>query len=207
MITWFSFYLHWLRIPKIWRRVLLIPIPKLMKPEENPKSYWPIFLLCVSYKIFQRLIYARIEPIIDPLLPREQAQFWCRKSTMDPVILLIENIEDFFVNLTMAYDCMAFLHAACDFCQLGTGLEWPWSLSKISALNKFYPYYWCQPAKQDLKSEKQLSSGIGLGSSPFQFFYIYIYSTSALPNFLKVYLLRQSSIVALLWKLKGIWQA
>ena len=32
------------------------------------KSYRAISLLCVSYKIFQRLIYAQVEPNIDPCL-------------------------------------------------------------------------------------------------------------------------------------------
>ena len=36
----------------------------------DPKSSRPISLLCVSYKILERLIYARVEPLIDPLLRR-----------------------------------------------------------------------------------------------------------------------------------------
>ena len=52
---------------------MAIPMPK--KPVEDPKSYRPIFLLCVPCKILERLIHARVEPIVDPLLPREQAGF------------------------------------------------------------------------------------------------------------------------------------
>ena len=54
--------LHHLKIPKIWRRALVVAIPKPMKPVEDPKSYRPISLLCVPYKILERLIYTRIEP-------------------------------------------------------------------------------------------------------------------------------------------------
>ena len=60
------------------------------------------------------LIYARIEPIIDPLLPTEQAGFRRGKSTVEQVVLLTQNIEDscdtkktagaVFVVLTAAYD-------------------------------------------------------------------------------------------------------
>ena len=64
-----------LKIPKIWRRALVVAIPKPMKPVEDPKSYRPISLLCVPCKILERLIYARVEPLIDPLLPNEQTGF------------------------------------------------------------------------------------------------------------------------------------
>ena len=37
-----------LKIPKIWRRALVVTIPKPMKPVGDPKSYRPISLLCES---------------------------------------------------------------------------------------------------------------------------------------------------------------
>ena len=108
------FCLRRFKISKIWRRVLAVAIPKPAKPVGDPKSYRPISLLCVPYKILERLIYARIEPLVDPLLPKEQAGFRHRKSTVDQVILLTQNIEDsfeakknagaVFVDLTAAYD-------------------------------------------------------------------------------------------------------
>ena len=49
-----------LKIPKIWRRALVVAIPKPAKPVGDPKSYRPISLLCVPYKILERLIYARV---------------------------------------------------------------------------------------------------------------------------------------------------
>ena len=79
----------------------------------DPKSYRPISLLCVPYKILERLIYARLEPLID-LLPKEQGGFRRGKSTVDQVFLLTQNIEDpfqakkkagaVFIDLTAAYD-------------------------------------------------------------------------------------------------------
>jgi len=39
-----------LKIPKIWRRALTVAIPKPEKPLEDPKSYRPISLLCVTFK-------------------------------------------------------------------------------------------------------------------------------------------------------------
>ena len=59
----------------------MVAIPKPMKPPGEAKSYRPIALLCVFCKIMDRLIYARIEPIVDFLLPQEKAfgkkEGWC----------------------------------------------------------------------------------------------------------------------------------
>ena len=89
-------------------------IPKPKKPVEDSKTYRPIFLLCVPYKILERLIHARVELIIDPFLPREQGGFRRGRSSMNRNVLLTQNIEDsfeakkkagtLFVDLTAAYD-------------------------------------------------------------------------------------------------------
>ena len=105
-------------------------------PQEDPKSYWLISVFCVSYKILKRLIYVCIEPVINPLLPTEQARFWCKKSTMDQIILLTENIKDF---LSICWSdsgiwlCLApwpCLQSASNFYQIRTWSEWSWSCSK-----------------------------------------------------------------------------
>ena len=103
-----------LKIPKVWSGTLVVAIPTPSKSLEDPKSYRPISLLCVLYKIFERLIYNGVKPIVDSLLPKEQAGFRYRKSTVDQVVLLTQNIEDsfeakkkagtMFVDLTTAYD-------------------------------------------------------------------------------------------------------
>ena len=117
-----------LKFSKIWRRALVVTIPKPAKPVGDPKSYRPIPLLCVAYKILERLIYARVEPLIDPLLPKEQAGFRCGKSTVDQVVLLTQNIEDsfeakkkagaVFVDLTAAYDTVWHRCLTCKLLRL-----------------------------------------------------------------------------------------
>ena len=92
----------------------MVAIPKPMKPTGEAKSYRPIPLLCVPFKIMERLIYARIEPIVDPLLPQEQAEFRRGRSTTDQVTLLTQEIRDsfsakkkalsVFMDFTAAYD-------------------------------------------------------------------------------------------------------
>ena len=120
--------LRQLKIPKVWRRALVVAIPKPKKPVEDPKSYRPISLLCVPYKILERLIYARIEPIVNPLLPDEQAGFRHGKSTVDQVVLLTQNIKDsfeakkkagaVFVDLTAAYDTVWHRGLTCKLLRL-----------------------------------------------------------------------------------------
>ena len=94
----------------------------------NQESYRPTSLLCVSYKILERLIYAHIEPLIDSMLPKEQAGFRRRKSTVDQVVQLTQNIENsfeakkkagaLFVDLTAAYDTVWHRGLTCKLLSL-----------------------------------------------------------------------------------------
>ena len=102
------------KLPKTWRRATVVALLKPNKPAQDPKSYRPISLLCVPFKILERMIQSRIDPVVDPQLPREQAGFRRGRSTVDQVTLLTQDIEDSFQNnekagvvfldLTAAYD-------------------------------------------------------------------------------------------------------
>ena len=102
------------KIPKIWRWAKIITLPKLNKPLDDPKGYHPVSLLCVPYKFMERLRHARIDQVIDPKLPNEQAGFRHGKSVVDQVTRLTNDIEDtfqagdkagvVFLDLTAAYD-------------------------------------------------------------------------------------------------------
>jgi len=71
-------------------------------------------LLCVHFKIFERLIYTRVEPIIAPTTRLEQAGFRHGRSTVDQVTLLTQDTEGscsakkkavaVFVDTTAAYE-------------------------------------------------------------------------------------------------------
>jgi len=63
------------KFQRIWRRALVVAIPKPEKPLGDPKSNCPTTLLYVHFKILEILIYARVDPIIDPLLPRSRRTF------------------------------------------------------------------------------------------------------------------------------------
>jgi len=111
-----------LKIPKIWRIALIVVIPKPEKPLGDPKSYPPISMLCVPFKILERLIYACVDPIIDPLLPWEQAGFPHRRLTVDEVIedsfLAKKKAGAVFVNLTAAYDTVWHRGLTCKLLEL-----------------------------------------------------------------------------------------
>ena len=102
------------KFPKTWRHTTVVALPKPNKPAQDPKSYRPISLLCIPFKILERLIHSRIDPVVDPQLPREQAGFRRGRSTVDQVTLLTQDIEDslqhnekagvVFLDLTAAYD-------------------------------------------------------------------------------------------------------
>ena len=67
--------LRQLKIPKIWRRALVVAIPEPLKLVEDLQNYRPTSLFCVLYKILKQLIYNRIEPIVDLLLPKDRLDF------------------------------------------------------------------------------------------------------------------------------------
>ena len=89
---------HWLSHNKSLPEAAVDSVSRDSKADKargNPKSYRPISPLWVPYKIFERLSYARVKPIIDPLVLKEQAGFVHGKSAVDQVVLLTESIEGF----------------------------------------------------------------------------------------------------------------
>ena len=103
-------------------------IPKPKKPVEDPKSYRSISLVCVPYKILERLIHACVERIVDPLFHREQAGFRRGRSTVDQTVVLTQNIEDsfeakkkagaVFVHLIAVYDTVRHHGLTCKLLRL-----------------------------------------------------------------------------------------
>ena len=167
--------LRQLKISKIWRRTLVVAIPKPKKHVGDPKSYRPMSLLCVLNKILERLIYARVEPLIDPLLPQEQAGFRRGKSTVDQVVLLTQNIEDsleakkkagaIFINLTAAYDTIWYRGLTCKLLRLLPGKHMIRMIMEL-VRNRSFTLTTGDSKQSRLRRLKTLSSGIGLGSPP-----------------------------------------
>jgi len=63
-------------------KIVVVAIPKPSMPLGDASDYHPISLLSVPFKILERLIYVRVEPIIEPLLPQVQVGFRHGRSTI-----------------------------------------------------------------------------------------------------------------------------
>ena len=81
-------------------------------PERIPKNHRPIFLLRVPHKIVEKLIHICVEPVVDPLLPDEQAVFRLGRLTVYQAVLLTQNIENCFEAKRKADALFAVLTAA-----------------------------------------------------------------------------------------------
>jgi len=92
----------------------VVAILKPGMPSSSLESYRTISLLCSSFKLFERLILNRINPIIDPLLPTEQAGFRKNRSTADQVCCLTQNIEQAFHDRQVVGSVFLDLKAAYD---------------------------------------------------------------------------------------------
>ena len=102
------------QIPKIWRRARVVALLKPGKDPSSPKSYRPISLLCILYKLYERMILARIQPTVEEQLSTDQAGFRPGRSCCSQILNLTQYIEDgfekkqitgaVFVDLTAAYD-------------------------------------------------------------------------------------------------------
>ena len=101
--------LHHLKIPEIWTRADVVAKPKPNKPLDDARSYRPISLQSVPYKIVERR-----KTIIDPHLPFEQAGFRRGRSTLEQVTRMSQDIEDCFENKKKAGAVFLDLTAAYD---------------------------------------------------------------------------------------------
>jgi len=115
----------------MWRRALVVAIPKPDKPLGNSTV--------LPFKILERLIYTCVEPIFVQLHLQEQASFRHGMLTADQVTLLKKDIKDgflakkkagaMFVDLTAAYDivCQAARHMVCMIMQLIGTCNYRWA--------------------------------------------------------------------------------
>ncbi|UYV84687.1 hypothetical protein LAZ67_X003096 [Cordylochernes scorpioides] len=101
-------------IPSVWKQAKVLAILKPGKTSDDPNNYRPISLICIPYKILERIILNRISPIIEEYLPIEQAGFRPGRNCAEQTLALTTTIEDgfqkkiktgaVFVDLTAAYD-------------------------------------------------------------------------------------------------------
>ena len=105
------------KFPKLWRKSKVIAILKPAKDSTLPKSYRPISLLCHTYKLFERMILNRLNPLIETMIIDQQPGFRPGKSTTGQLLNLTQHIEDgyergvvtgtVFVDLSADYDTIS----------------------------------------------------------------------------------------------------
>jgi hypothetical protein len=84
-LLWQIFNYSWTHslLPQQWKQADVVLIPKKGGDPSDPKSFRPISLTSLVVKAFERIIYKRIIPIIDPLLNPMQSGFRRSHSTID----------------------------------------------------------------------------------------------------------------------------
>jgi len=84
------------KIPKLWLESKVIAILKPNKDASDPNNYRPISLLSTMYKHFERLLLARLQPIVEKSLPLEQAGFRQNRNCCDQVLAITTHVENGF---------------------------------------------------------------------------------------------------------------
>lgn len=101
-------------LPVEWKETKVIAVLKPGKTPDDPKNYRPISLLCTPYKLLERVLLMRLQPVLEPHLPDEQAGFRKNRNCTDQVLALTTHIEagfqyklksgGVFIDLSSAYD-------------------------------------------------------------------------------------------------------
>ena len=87
---------------------------KTWQARDNCKNFQAISLLSVSYKLFERLLFRRQEPVFDPKLSDKQAGFRHSQCITDQVFKLICDVKHHFEEINKSGIVLADLTAAHD---------------------------------------------------------------------------------------------
>ena len=81
--------------PETWRKTIIKVLYK-SGDSKLPQNYRPIASIPILYKLFSRLLYNRLEKILDPEQHMDQAGFRKGRSTVDHLftIVMIQEISD-----------------------------------------------------------------------------------------------------------------
>ncbi|GFW26500.1 probable RNA-directed DNA polymerase from transposon X-element [Trichonephila clavipes] len=103
-------------VPAIWKKAIVVPIPKKNKPLDDLNSYRPISLTSILSKVMERMITSRLDWYLETnnLLTSSQAGFRKCQSTNKQVVFLGQSIKDaldqrhsalaLFVDFEAAFD-------------------------------------------------------------------------------------------------------
>ena len=83
-------------VPSVWRRAVIIPIPKAGKDPQDVASYRPISLTSHVAKLMERMVSARVTHLLDRdnVIPAEQVGFRRGRSAEENLGRLIQEVQD-----------------------------------------------------------------------------------------------------------------
>ncbi|GFU45968.1 probable RNA-directed DNA polymerase from transposon BS [Trichonephila clavipes] len=118
-------------VPAIWKKAIVVTIPKKNKPLDDLNSYRPISLTSMLSKVMERMITSRLDWYLETnnLLTSSQAGFRKCQSTNQQVVFLGQSIKDaldqrhsalaLFVDFEAAFDKVWRLKCIQKFQTLG----------------------------------------------------------------------------------------
>ena len=121
------------RIPRTWRQAKVITLQKPGKEPHVAANYRPISLLSVCYKLLERIVLQRINPVVEDLLSVDQSGFRRGRCTSDQVTALTTFIENGFQKNLKTGTVFSDLTAAYDTI---------WHIGLLVKLSKCLPF-WC----------------------------------------------------------------
>ncbi|GFU31211.1 probable RNA-directed DNA polymerase from transposon BS [Trichonephila clavipes] len=103
-------------VPAIWKKAIVVPIPKKNKPLDDLNSYRPISLTSILSKVMERMITSRLDWYleINNLLTSSQAGFRKCQSTNQQVVFLGQSIKDALDQRHLALALFVDFEAAFD---------------------------------------------------------------------------------------------
>jgi Reverse transcriptase (RNA-dependent DNA polymerase) len=81
------------RLPKLFKQAKVITFLKPGKDGSDSSHFRPISLLSVVYKLLERMILQRIQPLIEDVIPKSQAGFRKHRGSTEQVMAVTSYIE------------------------------------------------------------------------------------------------------------------
>jgi len=147
---------------------------------ENPEKLPAISLLCTIYKLLERIVLIRLQPVVEEKLIPQQAGFQPGKSCCSQVLNLTQHIEDGFQQGKITGAALIDLSAAYDNVNHRLLLNKLYVLTEDPTLTKFIRTlksnrrFYVElngKQKQMVQSTEWPTTGLRSSADPFQYLY------------------------------------
>jgi len=116
ILRWFQTIWETGIVPSLWKKAIVVPVPKTGKDPTSTASYRPISLTSTIGKSMERIINTRLNWLLETnnVIANEQAGFRTHRSTSEHITKLSQFIKDalgnkriptaIFIDFKPAYD-------------------------------------------------------------------------------------------------------